>query len=1760
MNSYITIQVRVAARQAQAALAGVGGSVREVEVASGRAGSALGGLANNLKPNALQSFGNRLQWTGRALMRNFTYPLAIAGGAALKFELDNEKAMVGVTKVYGDGSRKFQQLTRTEIPALGRAFEALSNEFAVNRKEVIGIGAEWAQAGASGIALAKSTKLTLETMILGEMNATGATQALIAIQAQYGQSVDQLSKTIDVLNMVENQTGITMEGLVQGFARAAGTARSAGVDVRHLAAFLAALTPAAGTAANAGNALKTIFSRLMAPTKDAADVMQLMGIHVKSLTWQSMNGTQRLEEMARKFHGLSDAQRLVVSSTIASRYQINRFDVLMRDVYSKTGYYARALGSTASAAANFRQRQYELNQVLTSNPQRLKQIWTILQNALADVIQPLIPAIVYLSQEVVKMVTWFTHLDPSVQKLIGTLALLIALLGPVAMYIGAVGNLLGTIRMLSGLAGKAIFALVKDLWALVSVPLEGLATGIGAVMGFIMKLGVGVVGAMEGVFSGLFTFLFGGFRMLVPVVTSVISALMGRVAAISGFFAVLRTQFQVLFSFLELGFINLPKFLELGFRSIFAFLGRFFIIFAGAFTRLPPIIGGIFARIGPAIGAVVARIGPMLVDFFTGPIGWIITAVVALIAIFHRQIASAWNSVVESFRNNGRGVVSAFAPIARFFATIIDFIQRQFDRLPQGVQNAFAAVVRVVAWAAKEVYKLFSYFNPFAHHSPSLVENTQKGMKVVQGHHAATADSASGLYKQTAFDISTFNQATGNLNTPQKQFADQRSAVKAVDPKALASFDRLISDLTRLNALLARQKAAVDAQQAVVDVWAAKLQKANDYLDAQQKKLEGLQKHLDAVQSAMDAHQQALDNYANAPIKGMKEMNDKIFANEIAAKKLQLAMLKWQDANGSIDTLQSKLSGLAGEIDKLKGEQSNLRAAGAGSDVLASYDQQIAALQQQQAGINSSISAYQDMSKQLDQLNQQGQELQLTADIKFDPLTKQIQDLANAQKELPYDQIIQGIKDQQAAMSKLQPKLDAANAAVDKQQKVVDAATAARDRIQARYDRESKKLEALQAQYQKTQDAISAVTDALNQMGNAAQQAQSKSKKAGASLTGAAGNFQTAGMGNFPDVGGLGKIGREGGLGDQSKLIDQFTKNESQKLGQMFSKFDLFAPIRKYWGKFVGWWDSTVVPLFHAVGKLVGGINLGGFGDKAGKVIHSLSGPFGWIERQVKLLAKLFGPDVKRALHGLVDGFKDLWKQVAPQVKAFGQLISPLWQLIKSLWVIAKPILLVFAAFFVGRLKMITVVISSVIRPAFHLLATVISGTLQVVRGVVGFIIHFLNLVIDSVKLLFYIFTGQWGKAFSVLKTIITRDLGGLIKDIWNMIDGLWRIIEGIFSSAVQAVWGIIKGFVEGIIGFFTWLWDELVGHSIIPDMINAIISWFESLPGKVLNGLASLGSDLIKLASKAMHMLWDGFKNVWSAVWNWIKGLPGKIWDGLVALHDLLHNLAHNAFTALWNAAKGVWNSVWGWIKGLPQSAWNALSNIVDKLGSLGHDAISTLWDKAKSIWTSVSGWFSGLPGKIAGFFSNIGSKMAHKFAGMFDGVKDAFKTALNWVIDEWDKMHFKIGGWKVGPVTLPTITVGLPHIPELARGGKTSGPALVGEGRAAFPEYVIPTDPAFRSRAMSLLLALAHDLGTDAALLAGLTGGSLKSVPALASGGVIGQARTRATPAPTSLRSATYNEHNEYHFHGNLEFPNITSGDDAEEFLSNLESLAGA
>lgn len=1774
------IQIRVQYAQALRQVSALQAQVKALETGSRSAGAAAGTMFSSRALQSMTAFGNKLQWTGRQLQNNFTLPLVVAGGFAVKWALDNEKAMTRVAKVYGDNTPAFNKLATKEIPALGRAFAALSSEFGVNQAAVINIGADWAAAGASGLALAKATKLTLQTMILGEMDATSATKALIAIQAQFGLTVDSnqkgvttLSSVIDTLNMVENQTGASMSDLITVMSKSAGVARVAGIDVLHLAAFTAALVPAAGSAANAANGLKTIISRLGTPTSASAKLMLAMGINTASFAYQSLNGSQKIELMAKSFDKLSSSQQAQVSKQAAGLYQISRFDILMRDVVNVNGYYQRSLRAAGDETRNYQQKVKELNLVLDSNPQKLKIIGATLQNSMAAVIQPLLPIIVMLANSVAAAAMAFENLSPQVQKFILVGLLVLALIGPITKYLGSFITLFATMGRALEFAARGFLSLLKIfplLWsglvaiyeALQFVALAAWAAGSALVKGLAAVFAplITVLASFVSLIGEWAVYIFYTISETVLAGLALIGAAIAEFAAsviargllytistamvglgeivVAGFEAILvfTTRFWngmillmetggkvllAVMALVELGIAGIWETLQVMMRATWAATWAFF----ASIERMGAVLL-VITEFGGMLLGYLAELGPAILAALASPWTWAVVAIGVAITAIIKHVKGGLGGIGTWFQSVFSSLGETFRPVVDFFRRAIEDIEKAFYSLPIGVQNAIKDVVNVVLAGAKEVYKLFSYLNPFAHHSPSLVENVTGGMNVVRNEHSKTAKSAvqhtstiatahaavtntmsvsnakpnvtgpayaalktqgsniagvdTEITKATA-DLVKYKQVSKGLIP--SQFADNLADVKKYLPQLLPIFNVLLADFAKLNVQLAAQKTLVDAQQAVVDKWAAALDAANTKLDTEQKKLDGLQKNLDNLTAEYQKHQDAMNNYANAPIQGMKAMSDAIFANSEAQKQLQLQILKWQDVNGSLDQIQSKMSSLAGDLEKLKGEAGDLRLAGAGSDVLKPINDQISQIQGQYDALNQTAqnSPIAQLQAQLTALQNTGQELQLTSDITFDPLTKQIQDLANAQQEMPFDQIIAGITTEKAAMDNLQPSIDAATAAVAAQTDVVNKATAARDAVQATYDAESKKLDALKTKYDAIAQSISDVTDALQAMGAAA----SKSGSAAAS-----GGLGVAA--NVPAVGGSAQIGREGGMADQSAAIDKFVKDQQDAVTKSLGGFgDIFKPIKDGWNKFWTWAFGKDAVSPDRVNKFTGDITNGlsqGFAAQAGHITPIFQDTVKTIEEAFsgigKVLKEVFGnKEVQNTLKTIGDvaatvakGIGTVFMLIWPNIKsifqtlesAFEKIFTKVLPTIEKFWKQVKPLVELLGILLVGAIKVVASVFSHTLGPVLNIVIGLIDSALNIIGGLIDFVVN--------------IFSGKWSKAWG--------DVVQVFKAVW---DGIYNIVGGFISLII----GGIEGFVNGIVGFFQWLYDILVGHSIIPDLVNMIITVFQWLTAPIRAVWDAIAAGVEAVWHGVIIPIFDGIKTyfkVWAAIFGWvwtniIKPAWGLLWAGVSLGWKLTGKVL---FTAI-EAAIKVWAAIFGWV-------WN---NVIKPAWNLIWSGASVIWTKvavpvfntAKTVIASLGTAFSAVKkvitdawtaiwGAIKTTWDSVGKKIFEGIAGGFITIVNAAIHAINAIIDGVNAvsslLHLGFTIKTIGTVPPPKFAQGgqLPWT-QVGSGFKTNGPrAIVGEGRPAYPEYVIPTDPRYRNRASKLWKDAGHNI----------------------------------------------------------------------------------
>jgi len=162
------------------------------------------------------------------------------------------------------------------------------------------------------------------------------------------------------------------------------------------------------------------------------------------------------------------------------------------------------------------------------------------------------------------------------------------------------------------------------------------------------------------------------------------------------------------------------------------------------------------------------------------------------------------------------------------------------------------------------------------------------------------------------------------------------------------------------------------------------------------------------------------------------------------------------------------------------------------------------------------------------------------------------------------------------------------------------------------------------------------------------------------------------------------------------------------------------------------------------------------------------------------------------------------------------------------------------------------------------------------------------------------------------------------------------------------------------------------------------------------------------------------------------------------------------------------IWNAVWGAVKAAFQFVVNWIVNGWKWAIGLVVAGVKTWWSIFTGFWSWVGQkaadtvrWITDKFGKLVDFVKGLPSRISRAASGMWDGIKRAFRSTLNWLIARWNNFSLTLGGGSVLGIDIPSVTLSTPDIPMLADGGivpATPGGrlAVIGEGR--HDEAVVP------------------------------------------------------------------------------------------------------
>lgn len=272
---------------------------------------------------------------------------------------------------------------------------------------------------------------------------------------------------------------------------------------------------------------------------------------------------------------------------------------------------------------------------------------------------------------------------------------------------------------------------------------------------------------------------------------------------------------------------------------------------------------------------------------------------------------------------------------------------------------------------------------------------------------------------------------------------------------------------------------------------------------------------------------------------------------------------------------------------------------------------------------------------------------------------------------------------------------------------------------------------------------------------------------------------------------------------------------------------------------------NAVLGIFKAFGEVTGLDDY--FGPMEGKIR-------GFVDDITTKLKPAM--DVMKAmLDSIVAALTPLMPEIDKAKIAFMELAPQLKQLAEIIGVIAVGAIVLL----VGN---VVALVSGLVKAADDI-AVIIGGILKVFNGLISFIQN--------------VFTFQWRAAFDSLKLVVS---------------GLWDM----FSGTIGAILSLLSGFVEGFIGYAKHLYDVLLGHSIIPDIVLGIRDWFAKIPEMVLGGI----NGFVDSVTSAFTGLKNSVINTMENLYNEVFRIVNKIKSAMSEVSSAWSNAGSNISWAL--------------------------------------------------------------------------------------------------------------------------------------------------------------------------------------------------------------------------------------------------------------------
>ena len=483
------------------------------------------------------------------------------------------------------------------------------------------------------------------------LNLAAASDMVTDAMSALGMGVDEAETMVDQMAKTASSTNTSVAQLGEGILTIGATAKSVKGGTAELNTALGILANNGIKGAEGGTHLRNIILSLQNPTDKAADQMEALGLAVYDSDGNMRSLNDILGDLNKSMDGMTAAEKSNIISKIFNKTDLSSVNALLANTGDTWDDLQEAILKSGGAAQQMAETQLD----------NLQGQLTILKSALEGLAisfgELLMPAIKLIVSWIQKFVDCLNGMGDGTKKVIVTIALLAAALGPILIVIGKVITAVGT-----------IMTVVPKIAGVINV-VKGAFTALNAVM---LANPIALVIAGIAALVAAFLYLWNnceGFRQFWIVLWEVVKQIAITV------WTELQTFFQTAWTVIQTIFTTV--------------LGAIQLIVSTAFTAIQTVIQTVFS----VIQSIATTAWEAIKLIFSTVLGIIQTLVTTYFTIMQTIIQTAM-TVIQTVITTGWNLIkTVVTTILNAIKTVITTIWTAIKTIVQAVLTAIKGII-----------------------------------------------------------------------------------------------------------------------------------------------------------------------------------------------------------------------------------------------------------------------------------------------------------------------------------------------------------------------------------------------------------------------------------------------------------------------------------------------------------------------------------------------------------------------------------------------------------------------------------------------------------------------------------------------------------------------------------------------------------------------------------------------------------------------------------------------------------------------------------------------------------------------------------------------------------------------------------------------------------------------------------------------------------------------------------------------------------